>query len=124
MLVMPDSSAEKTQYSIMGFNTALKYELDGSFERQSNFMGRSALSSVRGSTDFCVGTRPIFDKRPAPISNRALIDLIYSDGLTLKEDLIEHHDYETVLPKVWDYLVSWYDFTDKEPILRPIKYDR
>ena len=47
-----------------------------------------------------------------------------SDGLTLKEDLIEHHDYEAVLPRVWDYLVSWYSFEDKAPILRPVKYDR
>ena len=77
---------------------------------------------MRGSAD--PGGRPLFDKRPAPISNRALIDLIYEDELTLKEDLIEHHDYEAVLPKVWDYLVSWYDFTDKEPILWPVKFNR
>ena len=41
----------------------------------------------------------------------------------LKEGLIEHHDYEVVLPKVWNYLVSWYDFADREPILRPVRYD-
>ena len=42
---------------------------------------------------------------------------------TLKDDLIEHHDYEAVLPKVWEYLVSWYGTSDSEPILRPVRYD-
>lgn len=41
----------------------------------------------------------------------------------MKEDLIEHHDYEAVLPRVWDYLSSWHGFTDKERILRPVKFD-
>ena len=42
----------------------------------------------------------------------------------MKEDLIEHHDYEAVLPQVWDYLVCWYNFDDKAPILRPVRFDR
>ena len=44
--------------------------------------------------------------------------------MTLKEDLIEHHDYEALLPQVWSYLVCWYDFADKFPILRPLCFDK
>ena len=87
---------------------------------------RSALSSVRGSADLAAGPI-IFDKKPGPISNRALIDLaLDAEGLTLKADLIEHHDYEAVLPRVWDLLVSWYDLgggDQEQPILRPIRYN-
>lgn len=50
--------------------------------------------------------------------------MYFREGTILKEDLIEHHDYEAVIPKVWDYLVSWYGFSDSEPILRPVRYDR
>ena len=69
-------------------------------------------------------SRPLFDKCPGNISNRELTDFLFTDGATLKEDLIEHHDYEAVLPKVWDYMVSWYNFIDRQPILRPVRYDR
>lgn len=66
----------------------------------------------------------IEESRPPPISNINLINLQKFNLFTLKEDLIEHHDYEAVLPKVWQHLVSWYSFTDNEPILRPVRYDQ
>ena len=70
-------------------------------------------------------SRPLFDKRPGAISNVALIEVHQDrEGLTLKEGLIEHHDYEAVLPKVWEYLVSWYDLKDREGILRPVRFDK
>ena len=69
-------------------------------------------------------TKPLFDKCPGKISNNNLIDFLYfREGTVLKEDLIEHHDYEAVIPQVWEYLVSWHGFSDREPILRPIRYD-
>ena len=42
----------------------------------------------------------------------------------LKPNLIEHHDYEAIPEKVWYYLVCWYKFLDKSPIVRPVKFDR
>ena len=44
--------------------------------------------------------------------------------MTLKDDLIEHHDYEAILPQVWAYLTAWYDFADSMPILRPVCFDK
>ena len=41
----------------------------------------------------------------------------------MKEDLIEHHDFEVLLPQVWAHLVAWYEFSDILPILRPVCYD-
>ena len=88
----------------------------------SNKYKRSFTGSLRGSLDSAM---PLFDKRPAPISNKYLMDLRRNpDELTLVEDLIEHHDYVAILPKVWNYLISWYGFTDKEPILRPVRFEK
>ena len=67
---------------------------------------------------------PSMENRPAKISNRAIIDARFGDEVTLKEDLIEHHDFEALLPAVWNYLTSWYDFVDNMPLLRPVCYDK
>ena len=43
----------------------------------------------------------------------------------LREDLMEHHDYEAVPPEVWKYLVAWYGFkADQTPIMRLISFDK
>ena len=63
-------------------------------------------------------------ERPGCISNACLIDFSYPDELTLKANLIEHHDYEAIPQKVWFYLISWYNFTDMQPIIRPVGFDR
>ena len=43
-----------------------------------------------------------------------LKDRLSSEGIfqviRLKEDLIEHHDYEAVTVEVWRYLSSWYSY--------------
>lgn len=81
------------------------------------------MSTVNDESVDCV--RPLFDKKPGAISNLQLLEVQQDrEGLILKEGLIEHHDYEVVLPKVWDYLVAWHNFTDRDPILRPVRYDR
>ena len=64
------------------------------------------------------------ENRPPSISNKAIIDDRFDDELTLKEDLIEHHDFEVLLPQVWAHLISWYEFTDVLPILRPVCHDK
>ena len=64
------------------------------------------------------------ENRPPKISNKAIIDPDFDDEVTLKEDLIEHHDFEALLPQVWAYLTAWYDFADNMPILRPLCYDK
>jgi len=47
-----------------------------------------------------------------------------ADG-TLRDDLMEHHDYEAVPPLVWKYLVQWYGFQENEmPIMRLVSFDR
>lgn len=64
------------------------------------------------------------ENRPQSICNKAIIDERFSDELTLKEDLIEHHDFEVLLPQVWAHLIAWYDFVDILPIMRPVCYDK
>ena len=64
------------------------------------------------------------ENRPVTISNKAIIDERFDDELTLKEDLIEHHDFEVLLPQVWAHLIAWYEFSDGLPILRPVCYDK
>jgi hypothetical protein len=64
-----------------------------------------------------------------------LIDNNFDDRLTLKEGLMEHYDYEVVLPQIWRLLVAWYgcgDYAehithDKRAelgILRPLALDK
>lgn len=62
-------------------------------------------------------------KRPGFISNANLVDPLFADRITLRRDLIEHHDFEAIPPAVWAYLVNWYGFADKSAILRPIAFD-
>jgi hypothetical protein len=33
--------------------------------------------------------------------------------VTLRDDLMEHHDYEAVSPDIWNLLVAWYGFTTR-----------
>lgn len=63
-------------------------------------------------------------KRPGNISNKVLVDSRYEDQVTLKSDLMEHHDFETLPHQAWKYLTSWYDFVDKHPIVRPVAFDK
>ena len=64
------------------------------------------------------------ENRPPSITNNAIIDGRFEDELTLKEDLIEHYDFEVLLPQVWAHLIAWYEFTDALSILRPVCYDK
>ena len=64
------------------------------------------------------------ESRPPKISNKVILDPKFDDEVTLKEDLIEHHDFEVLLPQVWAYLIGWYGFADNMPILRPVCYDK
>ena len=66
----------------------------------------------------------LIEHRPPSISNKTIIDERFDDELTLKEDLIEHHDFEVLLPQVWAHLIAWYEFSDTLPILRPVCYDK
>jgi len=39
----------------------------------------------------------------------------------IRGDLMEHFDYEAILPEVWRRLIAWYGCVpDLVPILRPI----
>ena len=55
--------------------------------------------------------------RPGPINNRELIkqEVLLNLGnltpeLELKDNLLEHHDYEAVSKKIYDVLAKWYGF--------------
>jgi len=43
-------------------------------------------------------------------------------SMNLKENIIEHFDYEAISPEVWKYLYSWY--SADWCILRYLKKDR
>ena len=43
----------------------------------------------------------------------------------LRQDLMEHHDYEAVPPDVWHYLTKWYGVASGESaVMRVISFDR
>jgi len=47
------------------------------------------------------------------------------DFVILRDDLMEHHDYEAVIPEIWNLLVGWYGFaTNQTPIMRFISFDK
>jgi hypothetical protein len=82
-----------------------------------------------------IRAKDFLDGRPGPITNGALIDTNFDDHLTLKEGLMEHYDYEVILPQIWRLLVGWYGCGDwvehithekraELGILRPLALDK
>ena len=62
-------------------------------------------------------------KRPGPISLKSLLHPKSTN--LLRNDLMEHFDYELVLPEVWRYFTAWYGcVADMVPILRPMGFDK
>jgi len=43
-----------------------------------------------------------------PRRKEGMVAETYNEFVTLREDLLEHHDYEAVLPDIWYLLVAWY----------------
>lgn len=64
-------------------------------------------------------------KKPGQISISRLLESKSQDGeLTLRDDLMEHHDYEAVSPDIWNLLVAWHGFVPRQtPIMRLISFD-
>ena len=67
----------------------------------------------------------VYYMRPKSINNKVLLldeSSNHAQYLFLKEDLIEHFDYEAVELEIWRYFKAWYecDFT----LLRFIKRDK
>ena len=61
-------------------------------------------------------------KRPGPINNDSLH---YNDSHLLRNNLMEHYDFETVTPEVWRLLQAWYGIEfGLIPIIRPVCFDR
>jgi len=48
---------------------------------------------------------------PGEISVASLLQKNEFDGeIKIRDDLMEHHDYEAVSPEIWNLLVAWYGF--------------
>lgn len=58
-------------------------------------------------------------QHPTKIINRGLLQ--GKSGGFLKNNLIQHHDYEAVSSEIWKYLSSWYTYD--VVIERQIRYD-
>lgn len=60
-----------------------------------------------------VDTKPIYNK-PGKIINKDLIlnckDREEGAFLELRQDLMEHHDYEAITQEMWKYMRSWYGY--------------
>ncbi len=54
-------------------------------------------------------------KKPGQISISGLLERMSVDNefVTLRDDLMEHHDYEAVSPDIWNLLVAWYGFATR-----------
>ena len=65
------------------------------------------------------------EKRPSELSVATLLQQTGPFAGDLRQDLIEHHDYEAVPPEVWRYLTKWYGFaSEQQAIMRMITFDR
>jgi hypothetical protein len=62
-------------------------------------------------------------KNPGKIINKGLCKISgkYEGNILLRDDLIEHYDFEAVSHEIWKFLASWYQFDIALP--RFISYD-
>ena len=61
-------------------------------------------------------------KRPGPINLDSLLD---NKAHVLRHNLMEHYDFEAILPEVWRLLQAWYgNESELIPIIRPVCFDR
>jgi hypothetical protein len=61
-------------------------------------------------------------KRPGPINLDSLLD---KKAHLLRHNLMEHYDFEAILPEVWRLLQVWYGSeSGLIPIIRPVCFDR